>query len=460
MKLNVLFLSLILLCSFALPIVTSRVTWGAEVPIIYMEMFETLNNTLRPGSIFYGGLQLCNIASSLGVVGIEFGIWWDNSVVKAINMTEVVFHSITPESEVSNIWNVKEEVEEGWLYYNYTFQNVTRAFNGGYAPISGNHTIAIVGFEAVNPDDVHFTISISNLYDQNGQPVPHQTLSYDLRISAWEYLRIPYITVNEEWSIDGCMNEDAWQYAFHFHGSADNMGINLPYGRHIEYDFYLLGSNKSLYVAVAVPNNDFWTNGYEADILEVEINSRNDGCFSAEVDNPDGYSGNDLKELRATVSGRYTDYYFAGYVQTIDYRQDGNASYTFSGPRENGATGNYCYEMEIPFNRSYPNDAVFVDGKPFAMMLRYTDYVPPPEGQTWVQGWMLALISRSFLLAMTADLNGDFSVDIFDAIQLGMMFGKNAGELGYSEVADLNGDNTIDIFDAMILANNFGMKRP
>jgi len=428
-----------------------------ETPKMYIEMLEPLNNTLHPGSIFHAAIQLYDVPVSLGVVGVEFLIWWEPSVIRALNMTEVVFHELTPQSEVSNIWNAAtewEEVTDYSVYYNYTFRNMTRALNGGYAPISGNHTVAIVAFEAVSPSDAALTVSISNLYDLDGHFVTHQTIGYDLRINAWQYLQIPNLTIGGEWSIDGVMNEVAWKHAFHFHGNASIDWINVPYGMHIEYDLYMIASKKSLYLAVTVPNNHFWTDGLWADMLEVEINDRNDGCFSAEVENREGYSGNDLRELRATVSGRYTDYYFTGYTQVIDPTQNGHATYTFSGPRENGATGNYCYEMEIPFNTSDSHDAVFVDGKPFALMARYTDWVPPPEGQTWVQGWTVALISRSFLLRMTADLNGDLSVNIFDALILAATFGKNAGQPGYNENADLNGDNTIDIFDAIILVNN------
>jgi hypothetical protein len=454
LKASVFFLSSVLLFSFALPIVTQKIVWAEQTPKMYIKMIETLNNTLSPGALFHAAVELSNIALTQGLVGIEFDIWWDSSVIRALNMTDVVFSEVTPETESSNI-NASQEVGDSCVYYNFTFANITRALDGGYAPISGNHTVAIITFEAVNPGDNSLTISISNLYDQYGNLITHDTFGYDLRICAWQYIRIPYVAYSD-WSIDGKMTEDVWKQAFHFHGSLHNGDINLPLGRDLVYDLYLLGSNKSLYIAVTITNNDFWTDGYEADILEAEINSRNDGCFSAEVQNPDGYSGNALREIRATVSGLYTNYYFVGYTKIIDPSQNGNMSYTFSGPRENGAAGNYCYEMQIPFNTSDSHDPVFKEGNPFAMMIRYTDYVPPTDNGTIVQGWIVPLILRSFLLTVQGDLNGDLTVDIYDAITFALVYGKSVNQSAYDEMADFNRDGTIDIYDALVLAGNYG----
>jgi parallel beta-helix repeat protein len=54
------------------------------------------------------------------------------------------------------------------------------------------------------------------------------------------------------------------------------------------------------------------------------------------------------------------------------------------------------------------------------------------------------------------DVNGDFTVDIFDAILLAGSFNSTPESGSWNPNADLNNDNVIDIYDAIILAANFG----
>jgi hypothetical protein len=57
---------------------------------------------------------------------------------------------------------------------------------------------------------------------------------------------------------------------------------------------------------------------------------------------------------------------------------------------------------------------------------------------------------------LTADINGDGTVDIYDALALSAAFGSSTGATNYSTAADLNLDNNVDIYDAIILAGHFG----
>jgi hypothetical protein len=54
------------------------------------------------------------------------------------------------------------------------------------------------------------------------------------------------------------------------------------------------------------------------------------------------------------------------------------------------------------------------------------------------------------------DLNGDGTVDIYDAITLAGAFNSNPGILNWSPNSDINNDNIVDIYDAITLANNYG----
>ena len=54
------------------------------------------------------------------------------------------------------------------------------------------------------------------------------------------------------------------------------------------------------------------------------------------------------------------------------------------------------------------------------------------------------------------DMNGDGTVDIYDAIMFSNYFGLKLGEPGWNPYADMNQNNATDIFDAIILASHFG----
>jgi hypothetical protein len=58
------------------------------------------------------------------------------------------------------------------------------------------------------------------------------------------------------------------------------------------------------------------------------------------------------------------------------------------------------------------------------------------------------------------DINGDFVVDIFDAILLANAFGSQPGSSNWNSNADINGDDVVDIFDAILLANHFNQQYP
>jgi parallel beta-helix repeat protein len=59
-------------------------------------------------------------------------------------------------------------------------------------------------------------------------------------------------------------------------------------------------------------------------------------------------------------------------------------------------------------------------------------------------------------VTISGDINGDFTVDIYDAITLAGAYNSAPSSLNWNANADINGDNIIDIYDAIILAGNYG----
>jgi len=54
------------------------------------------------------------------------------------------------------------------------------------------------------------------------------------------------------------------------------------------------------------------------------------------------------------------------------------------------------------------------------------------------------------------DINGDFTVDIYDALTLAGAYNSKPNSPNWNLNADINSDNVVDIYDAILLANNYG----
>lgn len=68
--------------------------------------------------------------------------------------------------------------------------------------------------------------------------------------------------------------------------------------------------------------------------------------------------------------------------------------------------------------------------------------------------------SCKIVVTIPGDVNGDFTVDIYDAITLAGAFNSNPGKSNWNSNADINSDNIVDIYDAIILAGHFGQHYP
>jgi len=61
-------------------------------------------------------------------------------------------------------------------------------------------------------------------------------------------------------------------------------------------------------------------------------------------------------------------------------------------------------------------------------------------------------------VTIVGDVNGDGTVDIFDAITLSNAFASVPNSPTWNGNVDINSDNSVDIFDAILLSGNFGKK--
>jgi chitodextrinase len=106
------------------------------------EIGETFNVTI-----------MITIPSGSAVDGVQFEVEWNSTVMNATAMVEELFHSVTPQSDWSNIWAIMLGYNNtvGYAEYAYTFMNSRSATAGGYAPIGpGTYAAAIITFMGIS----------------------------------------------------------------------------------------------------------------------------------------------------------------------------------------------------------------------------------------------------------------------------------------------------------------------
>jgi len=119
------------------------------VSLILIRM-DPVSKSVEEGELFNITVHIDNMLEDLGMTGIQFKITWNLSYLNAVSMTEGLFHNVTPPGDESNIWQLLHNVRAGYVEYIYTWLNATRAFEMGYAPISGNHTVATIARARAN----------------------------------------------------------------------------------------------------------------------------------------------------------------------------------------------------------------------------------------------------------------------------------------------------------------------
>jgi hypothetical protein len=85
-------------------------------------------------------------------------------------------------------------------------------------------------------------------------------------------------------------------------------------------------------------------------------------------------------------------------------------------------------------------------------------YACPVLGETDTSDNMLA--DGMVAVTIPGDLNGNFIVDIYDAIILANAYNSHSISPNWSPNADINGNGIVDIYDAIILANHFNQHYP
>jgi len=151
------------------PILVQAQDGNATAPVVLVQPDSV---TVKEGDVFNTSVVIENLAVNHGMYGVEFVLTWNKTVLNSLGMNEVLYHTITPQDEWGNIWEIRCTVNNtgGYAWYACLWFNLRRAVAGGYCPvngISGNHTLAIVTMKAVGAGSTTLHISCIEVGDMN-----------------------------------------------------------------------------------------------------------------------------------------------------------------------------------------------------------------------------------------------------------------------------------------------------
>jgi hypothetical protein len=86
-------------------------------------------------------------------------------------------------------------------------------------------------------------------------------------------------------------------------------------------------------------------------------------------------------------------------------------------------------------------------------------YAPPLYGEIDTADNTLAA-DKEVCVTIPGDVEGDFDVDLYDAVKLLARYGAKQGQPQYDPVCDIDGDGDIDLYDAVALLVHYGEKDP
>jgi hypothetical protein len=151
------------------PILVQAQDGNACVPVVLVQPDSV---TVKEGDVFNTSVVIENLAVNHGMCGVEFVLTWNKTMLNSLGINEVLYHTITPQDEWDNIWEIRCIVNNtgGYAWYACLWLDLERAVAGGYCPvngISGNHTLAIVTMKAVGAGSTTLHLSCVEVGDMN-----------------------------------------------------------------------------------------------------------------------------------------------------------------------------------------------------------------------------------------------------------------------------------------------------
>lgn len=130
--------------------------------------------TVKEGDVFNVSVVIENLPANDGMAGGDFILTWNTSMLRAVSMEEMLFHTLTPQDEWGNIWQVVKTINNtgGYAEDACLWFDIRGAVAAGYCPvngISGNHTLAVITMKAVGTGSTTLKLPYVLIADINAQ---------------------------------------------------------------------------------------------------------------------------------------------------------------------------------------------------------------------------------------------------------------------------------------------------
>ena len=395
----VLFLILLFVSSFvAIP--TPTYSLSGENVRVYVDP----SSIVDPNVLFNVSINAENL---VGLAGAQFRLTWDPALLRVVRMTEVMFHEVVPQPEWDNIWQITNEADNvyGIANYAYTFVTQSRAVEGGYCPIDGNHTVAILTFQVVGVGNCSLHIQLSILGTMDAEPIEHEIVDGFFSNSVTPFPIPP-----------GPMEDSQLLFYIIPHRvKNDSLIVNSTFSIALRMD--TIAAHRGIIQMV-------FTMQWNATLLEFE-----------------GVEESMFHEVTPTNETNNIGVYFGGSTGQLFY------IVTFN---------DYVHAVEQGYAPIFGNHTVAIvtfKVKNVGTSLLHLTFC---RAQDVLDTTILYSTSDGFFgNRINGDLNGDNLVDLFDALVFAKSFGVYPGYPAWNEEADLNGDGIIDIFDALQMGTCF-----
>jgi hypothetical protein len=129
---------------FALSASTANASPGIVVQIV------PSTNQVMPNQQFYVNVTISNIEASHDLVGIEFKIKYNTTLLTGIKMELPPGHIFQAAEDDNNLWVIRKTVDNtvGEAWYMVTCSSLEQGYNNGYLPLTGSGVICKIVFNA------------------------------------------------------------------------------------------------------------------------------------------------------------------------------------------------------------------------------------------------------------------------------------------------------------------------
>jgi hypothetical protein len=142
----------LLLAAFSIVAVSFQ-TSKANPDTITVQIVPSTEN-VNPGEQFYANVTISGVNVEHDLVGIEFQIKWNTTLLTGIKMELPQGHIFQAAQDDGNLWIIKKAMNDtmhpdtAWYYV--TCSDLAVGYNGGYLPLTGSGVICKITFNATS----------------------------------------------------------------------------------------------------------------------------------------------------------------------------------------------------------------------------------------------------------------------------------------------------------------------